>query len=183
VINLNEQDLIEGLKNRDEQCFLEVVNSFKKKILSLCYTYTEDYIEAEDLSQEVFISIYKSIANFRGEAALSTYIYRITLSKCMDYKRKRSIKNFLSGLLSFQASSEENIDDKNYVRECILALPEDLKKVIVLYYYIGLSQKEIGSILNISEKAVEGRIYRAKQKLKIEFEKEGYGLCRKNETV
>ncbi|ERI93895.1 Sigma-70 region 2 [Clostridiales bacterium oral taxon 876 str. F0540] len=183
MIGLDEFQLLEGLRNKDEQCFLEIVNRFKRKVISLCYTYTRDYNEAEDLSQEVFLSLYNSIGNFRGDCSISTYIYRISLSKCMDYKRKRSIKNFLSGLLNVHPYKEENLDDKNYIRQCIVNLPEDMKKVVILYYYAGLTQKEIGSLLNISEKAVEGRIYRAKQKLKIEFEKEGYALCRKNETV
>ena len=180
---MNEHELIEGLKIKDEECFLELVNKFKKKIVSLCYTYTLDFAEAEDLSQEVFLSLFNSINNFRGDSSLSTYIYKITLSKCADYKRKRSIKNFLSGLLNFQTNNGDDIDERNYIKECILSLPEDLKKAVILYYYIGLTQKEIGNILNISEKAVEGRIYRAKQKLRIEFEKEGYELCRKNETL
>lgn len=180
---MDEFELIDGLKRKDEQCFLEIVNRFKRKVISLCYTYTKDYSEAEDLSQEVFLSLYNSIRNFRGDCSISTYIYRISLSKCMDYKRKRSIKGFLSGLWNIQTYKDENLEDKSYIRQCIINLPEEMKKVIVLYYYIGLTQKEIGSILNISEKAVEGRIYRAKQKLKIEFEKEGYVLCRKNETV
>lgn len=180
---MDELDLLKGLRNKDETCFIELVNLYNKKVISLCYSYTDNYYDAEDLSQEVFISLYKSINNFRGDSSLSTYLYKITLSKCIDFKRKKSIKNFLSGLLSFQHSALEDIDEKNYIRQCISALPEEMKKAVILYYYVGLSQKEIAQVLRVSEKAVEGKIYRAKQKLRIEFEKEGDLLCRRNEII
>jgi RNA polymerase sigma-70 factor, ECF subfamily len=181
VIYLDDLQIVEGLKNRDDSCFIEVVNSYKKKIVSLCYSYTRDYQEAEDLSQEVFIALYKSINRFRGDCSLSTYIYKITVSKCLDYKRKRSIKGFLTDIFKIEkAANTVDLDEKNYIRQCINELPQDLKTVVVLYYYIGLSQKEIGEILNITVKTVEGRIYRAKKKLKKEFLKEGDVGCMKN---
>lgn len=171
---MEEQDLIKGLREGDENCFIRVVDLYKKKVVSLCYSYTRDYQEAEDLSQEVFITIYNSIKSFRGECSLSTYIYKITVSRCLDFKRKKSIKNFLTGLINAHKDESIDVDDKNYVRECILSLPEELKTPVVLYYYVGLSQKEIGEVLNISQKNVEGKIYRAKQKLRLEFEKGGF---------
>ena len=183
MIVLSEQEIIQNLKKKDKTVFLDIVNLYKKKIISLCYTYTNDYQEAEDLSQEVFISLYNSIDRFREECSLSTYIYKITISRCLDYKRKRSIKGFLTGLLNSYGQDNVDHDEKRYIRENVNKLHEDLKVPIILYYFIGLSQKEISEIVNISEKAVEGRIYRAKQKLKVEFEKEGYSLCRKSEIV
>jgi RNA polymerase sigma factor (sigma-70 family) len=174
VIYLDEDDLIGGLKIGDENCFIEIVNAYKKKLISLCYSYTSDYQEAEDLSQEVFISLFKSINNFRGDCSFSTYLYKITVSRCLDYKRKRSIKDFLTGLIPEQGARDDDIDEKNFIQECIKSLKNDLRLPIIFHYYIGLSYNEIGEILNTSPKAIEGRIYRAKQKLKIEFEKGGY---------
>jgi RNA polymerase sigma-70 factor (ECF subfamily) len=171
---LEEQDLIKGLREGDEDCFIRVVDLYKKKVVSLCYSYTHDYQEAEDLSQEAFITIYNSINNFREECSLSTYIYKITVSRCLDFKRKKSIKNFLTGLINVHKEESIDVDDKNYVRECIQSLSDELRTPVVLYYYVGLSQKEIGEVLNISQKNVEGKIYRAKQKLRLEFEKGGF---------
>lgn len=180
---MEDLEIVEQLKQGSEECFIQVVDKFKKKVISLCYTYTSDYQEAEDLSQDVFISFYNSIDKFRGDCSISTYIYRIAVSRCLDYKRKKNLKGFLTGL--FNVSKEETIDldERNYVRQCILSLPEDLKTPVVLYYYSGLSQREIADILNITSKSVEGRIYRAKQKLKLEFESGGYMLCSKNGTI
>ena len=180
---MSDKEIIEGLKNNNNEVFLQLVDSYKKKIISFCYSYTKDYHEAEDISQEVFITLYNCISRFREECSLSTYIYKITVSKCLDYKRKRSIKGFLTGLLGSYKDETIDYDEKNYVRNAINNLSEDLKVPIVLYYYIGLSQSEIGNILKVSQKAVEGRIYRAKKILKIEFESEGYILCKSKEMI
>lgn len=177
---MKDEQIIERLKNKDDECFIEVVNAYKRKVLSLCYSYIEDYYEAEDLSQEVFVSLYRSIDRFRGDCSLSTYIYKITVSKCMDYKRKRSIKGFLTGFFNINKEAETvDLDEKTFVRQCIKELPKELRTVVVLYFYIGLSQKEIGEVLEITPKAVEGRIYRAKKKLKSELEKEENTYARK----
>ena len=182
---MEDRELVERLKNGDEESFISIVDLYRKKVISLCYSYTDEYHEAEDLSQEVFITLYNSIKKFRCECSLSTYIYKITVSKCLDFKRKKSIRKFLHGFIESQSLSEDEneIDKKNYVRQCILSLPEDLKQPVILYYYIGLSQREIANILNITQKNVEGRIYRAKQKLKVEFERGGEVLCSKNGTI
>lgn len=182
---MDETEIISRLKMKDQDAFLYVVDSYKKKVASLCFSYTSDYYEAEDLSQEVFIALFNSIKNYRGECSLSTYLYKITISKCLDFKRKKSIKNFLTGLISISRdeSEDQDLDEKNFIRQCISSLPQDLKAPLVLYYYIGLSQKEIGEILELSSRAVEGRIYRAKSKLKEKLEKEGYSACRQNGMI
>ncbi|MGH4125965.1 MAG: RNA polymerase sigma factor [Clostridium sp.] len=177
---MEDHQIVERLRNKDNECFIETINKYKRKVISLCYAYTQDYFEAEDLSQEVFIALYNNIVKFREECSLSTYIYKISMSKALDYKRKRSIKGFLTGLFNTNIQHNEcDIDEKNHIRQCINSLPRDLKQVIVLYYYIGLSQKEIASVINISQKTVEGRVYRAKQKLKIEIQRGDITVCKK----
>lgn len=173
-MDLGQDDIVKRLKNGDEECFITLVNEYKRRVISLCFSYAKDYQEAEDISQEVFLSLYKNIGSFREECSLSTYIYKITVSRCLDFKRKRSIKDFLTGLTGLSEKPDKDIDEKNFVQSCIKALKEDLKLPIILHYYIGLNYNEIGEILNTSAKAIEGRIYRAKQKLKTELMKGGY---------
>ncbi|WP_186429077.1 RNA polymerase sigma factor [Clostridium sp. BSD9I1] len=175
---MKEDEIVKALKENNEESFIEVVELYKNKIVSLCYSYTQDYGEAEDISQEVFISIYKGIKNFREEASLSTYIYKITVSRCLDYKRRKNIKGFLTGLFQINKEIENTFDkdDKNAVREAVSNLPEDLRICIVLYYFIGLTQKEVSNILDISPKNVEGRIYRAKKRLKAYLKEGGFGF-------
>jgi RNA polymerase sigma factor (sigma-70 family) len=181
---LEEHQIVERLKNKDNECFIEIINQYKRKIISLCYAYTQDYFEAEDLSQEVFIALYNNIVRFREECSLSTYIYKIAISKALDYKRKKSLKGFLTGLFNTNVAQKEcDVDEKNYIRQCISSLPKDMKEVVVLYYYIGLNQKEIAKVLNVSSKTIEGRIYRAKQKLRIEIQREDVVVCKKSGMI
>ncbi|MDP4146081.1 MAG: RNA polymerase sigma factor [Bacillota bacterium] len=176
-------NVIEKIRNGDKEAFIDLVDKYKRKVVSLCYSYAEDYHEAEDISQEVFLSFFRSIDSFRGDCSISTYIYKIAVSRCLDFKRKKNIKGFLTGLFNTRIEEQEDFEEKNYIRQCINLLPKDLKTPIVLFYYIGLSHKEIGDILNVSAKTVEGRIYRAKNKLKAEFEKEGYEVCKRNGII
>lgn len=180
---MNEEEIIAGMKSGDMDSFIELVNNYKKKIISLCFSYSKDYQEAEDLSQEVFISLFKNIYNFRGECSFSTYIYKITVSRCLDFKRKRSIKSFLTGFVNEQKAQSIDIDEKNFVQQCVKTLKEELRLPVILHYYIGLNYNEIAEILNTTPRAIEGRIYRAKQKLRIEFEKGGYEQWTKKEMI
>lgn len=177
-----DEDIVRDLKNRNKERFIEIVDNYKKKIIALCYSYTEDCFEAEDLSQEVFVAFYKSIGRFRGDCSISTYLYKIAISKCMDFKRKKSLKAILT--LNHEIKDKSyNIDDKLFIRQCIKNLPKGIKDSIVLYYYVGLSQKEIAEVLNISERAVEGRIYRGKQILKVQLKKEETYVCSRKEMI
>lgn len=178
----NEDDVINGIRAGDEDCFIRLVDMYKKRIIALCYSYTEDGHEAEDLSQEVFISFYKSINDFRGDCSISTYIYKIAVRKCLDFKKKRSMKDMLIGVFR-DKGKEDELDEKIFIRQCIDELPKDIKIPVVLFYYVGLNQKEIGNILNITQKAVEGRIYRGKQKLKNKILKGGDTVCSKSQII
>lgn len=170
---MNEDILIEDIKRGSEEAFVTIVDKYKKKIVALCYSYTNDALIAEDLSQEVFIAFYKGINNFRGESSLSTYLYRITVNKCLTYNKKFSLKEIVTEFIPFKGNdSGISYEEKDIVRKSINSLSKDAKTPLILYYYIGLSYKEISQVLGISERAVEGKIYRAKQKLKIKLEKE-----------
>ncbi|SMC24389.1 RNA polymerase sigma-70 factor, ECF subfamily [Clostridium acidisoli DSM 12555] len=170
---MDDQDLMSRIKCGNQEAFIDLVNCYKKRIIVLCYSYTNDGYEAEDLSQDVFITFYRSANKFRGECSIATYLYKIALSKCKDFKRKKSIKFMLFNGFSKEKGKIEELDEKLYIRECINELPNNIKIPIVLYYYVGLDQKEIGRILNVSVRTVEGRIYRGKNKLKNIFSKEG----------
>lgn len=175
-----EDDFIESLKEGDEEAFIEFVNLYKSKIISLCYSYTEDVHEAEDMSQEVFIAVYKNIKTFRKESSLSTYLYRISINKCLSYKRKGSFKSILLNFFIEEKAVEQDMELKTYVRQEIKKLSKDLKTPLVLYYYVGLSYKEISEVLETTERTIEGRIYRAKKILKEKFKGEEALLWKEN---
>lgn len=181
---MDEREIVERIKNKDEDAFIEFVDAYKKKLVMFCYSYTKDIHEAEDLSQEVFIKFYKSIDYFRFESSISTYLFQIARNYCIDYYRRKRIRQIFIGLDKAKESVEYmNNEDRMIIRQCILDLPENLRTMVILYYYVGMSEKDIGKIFNISNRAVEGRLYRAKQKLKKEFEKGEVILCKEEKTI
>lgn len=138
--------------------------------------------EAEDISQEVFIEVYRSIGSFKGDAKLSTWIYRISITKALDRKKYHQRKKRSGGLLGLFRKNDDlplEIPDMehpgvvlaNKERSVMLfkalnSLPEDQRVAFVLQKMEGLSQRDIGDILQRSEGAVESLLQRAKINLR-----------------
>lgn len=170
--------------------FSMLVDNYKNRIFSMTYKFTSDYNEAQDLSQEIFIKIFNNISKFRFESSPSTWIYKIATNICIDYKRKNKIKtlnledNFIgevrgAGDTNSKGNSPEEIvitDERHReVHRIVYNLPEIYKTVIVMYHFNELSYKDISKILDVSEKTVETRLYRARRLLKKELSKKSSG--------
>jgi len=132
----------------------------------------------DDISQDVFISIYKKLAEFRFESKFTTWttwVYRITVNKCRDYLRKKKVRSiFIPINESIHNHSSrmnaDSIDIPQLVRKCINKLPEKLKIPILLRDIDGLSYKEIADKLECEVGTVKSRIFRARESLKIILE-------------
>jgi RNA polymerase sigma factor (sigma-70 family) len=138
---------------------------------------------AEDITQEVFVTIFKSILSFNEQSSLSTWIYRIAVNKCLDHLRAQSRRRkngFFSmlfdkdntGAMHEKAHFEhpgillEQKENARYLFEAIETLPPNQKTVFVLAHIEELPQKEISDIMNMSLKAVESLLQRAKANLR-----------------
>lgn len=154
-------------------------------VFNLALYYTRNNEEAEEITQDVFLKIYDKHADFRGDAELKTWIYRITINRCLDVlKSKKSKKNapwqfristeHLSGNLVESPEDPlktlENKQALNSLMDCIHQLPPDQRDVVLLLKIEGLTQQETAEILNRSPKAVESLFHRAKQALKMCWE-------------
>jgi len=135
--------------------------------------------DAEDVSQDVFIEIFESINEFRGDSKLSTWIYRIAVSKCLDEIKKRNRKKRISSIgkllqidaisswLSGGSMPDKMMHENEKLREVEIvlnALPENQRIAFTLSKIDGFSNHEIAEIMNITTVAVESLIYRAKKK-------------------
>ncbi len=133
--------------------------------------------DAEEITQDVFVTIYQKSAQFKNQAELSTWIYRITVNKALDFckHKKRKKRWFLRQEIAeynepsdlyhpgFELEDKESI---SYIFKCIHALNEQQKTALILTKIDGFSQKEAAEIMGISPKAVESLIQRAKENLK-----------------
>jgi RNA polymerase sigma factor (sigma-70 family) len=98
---LNEQDFILLLRQGNQQAFKQLVETWQHMVYNTVLSIVQDVQEAEDVSQEVFIQIYQSVHAFRGDAKLSTWIYRVTITKALDAERKKKAKKRIANLKSW----------------------------------------------------------------------------------
>lgn len=187
---MNESDIIIEIQKGNTEMFSKIVDIYKNRVFSFAYKFTNDYNEAQDLSQEIFIKIFNNITRFKFECSLSTWIYKIATNMCIDYKRKKKMKvSSLNENYNYEDSFDINLNSKDSspeqivisdekqreVHRVIYNLPDIYKSVIIMYHLNELSYKEISKALGIPQKTVETRLYRARQLLKKRFSKESSG--------
>lgn len=181
-----DRDIVASCQKGDVQAFGVLVEKYQKKMLNVAYRMIGDYQEACEATQEAFLSAYRAIGKFRGEAAFSTWMTGIVLNQARN--RLRQMKNRFRregvslddpvetarGAVPREAASEgcsaaEELERKETVRmvqECIGALEPDFREVVVLREIQGYSYEEIGDILNVAEGTVKSRLFRAREILR-----------------
>ena len=178
--NLKTEINIETLKSQDPKEFEILVSQFEKSIFNMAVYLLQNKQEAEDATQEIFISIHQSIQFFKGDSLLSTWIYRITLNKCREIIRHKSrkkrfgIHKEINENYTFQLSSEnknpEDILASNeriqILMSAINSLPESQKIAYTLHNMDDFSYTEIAEMMQLSISAIESLIFRAKQNLR-----------------
>lgn len=188
MVSQDELDLIERLKRGDESAFRILVEQYQDLVYNTALGIVQSESDAEDVAQEVFIQVYRSIGSFKSEAKLSTWIYRITTTRALDLLRARKSKKRF-GLLkrlweTAEESPMENIQDFNHpgvslerkeeaaqLMTAIAQLPENQKVAFVLHKLEGLSYLEIAEVMGNTLPAVESLMHRARLNLRKILEK------------
>lgn len=163
------------------ELFNQLYDEYFNKIYKLCFYKTGDKDEAEDLTQEIFIKVYKGLKKFKSESSPYTWIYTIAVRTCIDYKVKKS-KNKID--LGIELNIKDNCiiedehvkKDRNFlIKYKINKLDEKYRMVLYLYYYEDTKIKDIAIILKESENTIKTWLRRGKEKLKKDLDKEGIG--------
>lgn len=167
--------LIRAFIKGDESTFKTLVVRHKEKVRNLVFITLGDAEFVDDISQDVFISIYHKLNDFRFESKFTTWLYRITVNKCRDYLRKKRVRSIF--VLIKDSDTEygtgpfsENVDVPQLVRSAIDKLPEKLKIPLVMRDIDGLSYKEIADQLGTEVGTIKSRIFRARESLKVILE-------------
>lgn len=185
---MTEQELIQGLKGGDERAFKFLVDANQDRVYNTALSIVQNVEDAEDVAQEVFIKVFKSIHNFKGESKLSTWLYRIATTGALDLLRSRKSKK-RAGLIQrlfgdgnepeFELPDFEHpgvaLDKKENAARLFKAigqLPENQKSAFVLHKMEDLSYQEVSEVMQTSVAAVESLMHRAKQNLKKILEKQ-----------
>jgi len=190
---MDEKEIVKKLKRGDKECFAEVVENYKKVVYNHACSFLRSREEAEDATQEIFVSVYNNIKKFRGDAKLSTWIYRITVNVCKNkLKQIRRIKApIIDDAFEYEEKDSEKIvksikekqekePDSAYATELIKKiiykrigeLTEEQRNVIILRDIDGLSYEEIAKILKLSVSAVKSKLFRARENLREKLEKD-----------
>ena len=186
-MSLRERLLLRRLRERDERAFREMVETYQDRVFNLLYRMIGTREEAEDLAQEVFVTVFKSIDQFRGDAKFSTWLYRVAANHCKNRikylsRRNRTTGDGLDGVPEHgmedggQAPLQAHIDgpDKileglqleRIVQQAIAELDEEHRLLIVLRDLEELSYQEIAAITGLNEGTVKSRLHRARMAIK-----------------
>lgn len=179
---MDETALIPKLIAGDHQAFRMLVEAFQEKVLNTCYGFVHNKEEAEDLTQEVFIEIFRSIGKFRGDAKLSTWVYRIAVSKSLEEIRKRKRQKraaYFKSLVGLEGAAQkvaspthnphqtlESKQRSEIMQQTLEKLPKNQRIAFTLHKYEGLSYQEIADVMGLSLSAIESLMHRGKVNLK-----------------
>ena len=181
--NMNEKALHDELRCGNPAAFQQLVEQHQYKVMNTCYGFVHNEEDAEDLAQEVFLEVYNSIGTFREESKLSTWIYRICVTKSLDFLRKQKRKKRV-GFLRSMFSQDKDVEQvpsspatnphvqfratgtsRNFTTGGRF-LSENQKIAMTLSQYEGFSYQEIADIMDTTVSAVESLIHRAKKNLR-----------------
>lgn len=180
---MEELEIIKKLKNGDEDTFRMVVQRYSRMVLNCSYKFLRNKESAEDLTQEVFLEVYESVKTFRADSKLSTWIYRIAVTKSLNHLKSMKRKKRFAVLVSIFGKDDsvkdipladsiapdkelENKDRARILAWALDKLPDNQRVAFTLSKYDEMSYEEISSIMNTSISSVESLIHRAKTNLK-----------------
>lgn len=173
--------LIRAVQGGNHKAFEELVRRYQRQVANLIYTTMGNPDEVDDIAQEVFIRVYRSLPHFKFDASFFAWIYRITMNLCIDEIRKKKIRRVLSLDFLTEETLEKNRQAKNHGMPSDSVLAEEKKQVVlsalqklstehreilVLREYEDYSYNEIAEKLDLSLEAVKSRIFRARTELR-----------------
>jgi RNA polymerase sigma-70 factor (ECF subfamily) len=170
----DDSEPIGRFKKGDPSAFEALVRKYQDRVYNLCRYMLKNPEDAQDAAQDVFLKAYRALKGFRPDSTLYTWIVRITVTTCLDYRRKSCREVSRTEPLTEDLPSEEPLPEQLYesaeiprsIQPALQKLPEKLRAAIVLREIEGLSYEEIAEVLHTSSGTVKSRISRAREELR-----------------
>jgi RNA polymerase sigma-70 factor (ECF subfamily) len=180
---MDEYQLIKGIQQGDRKTFQILVKTYQRMVVNTCFSIVHNKADAEDLAQDVFLEIFRTAENFRGDSKISTWLYRIATNRSLNHVRNNKRKRFFQSIEEAFTSGknhaseishnhgdqpDRNITDQqrsDLLHRTIDQLPEKQRVAFTLNKYEELPYQQIAEIMEISLASVESLIHRAKMKL------------------
>jgi len=179
---MSDVDLVTKLQSGDQSGFTEILNRYTEKVSNLALRIARNHEDAEEIVQDVFITVYRKIAKFEGKSAFSSWLYRITVNTAFMKLRKRkqtpttSLEDMGQGIKESWVGERSDTSDINYLTSrhelrqhldaAISKLPDEYRMIFILRDVDGLSNQDVGEILGVSVPAVKSRLHRSRQILR-----------------
>jgi RNA polymerase sigma-70 factor (ECF subfamily) len=156
----------------DQKAFAELVGRYRDKVFGLAYRYVRDRQDAEELAQEIFLKVWRHARTFKGRSAFATWLYRLAVNTCLNYRqKKKSVPEALpliGDLAATAPAAGEEImsrERKKMLDQALDVLPARQKMALILASFEGKSYEEIASLMEVSLSAVETLLFRSRQNL------------------
>ncbi|MBP0902320.1 RNA polymerase sigma factor [Mariniflexile gromovii] len=173
--NLTDEELVENIiKTKNDILFGILYERYSHLVYNKCYGFTKTRVEAEDLTQDVFVKLFQKLSSFLGKSKFSTWLYAFTYNMCVDYVNKHVLKKVSTNDMDVEDYSplQIEVDDSSLFllkeetlkKALEIIAPED-KMILLLKYQDDFSIKKITTVLEISESAVKMRLKRAKARI------------------
>jgi RNA polymerase sigma factor (sigma-70 family) len=179
---LNQLDLIIALQQGDNEAFKKLIDEWQDMVYNTALGIIQNEDDADEITQEVFIQVFQSIKSFKGDAKISTWLYRITISKALDYLKKQQRKKRFGFVDYFWSGNKNEVDEAkefyhpgvamenkemaSQLFKAMKQLPNNQRIAFTLHKLEAQKYGEIAVIMNISLQATESLIARAKTNLK-----------------
>lgn len=176
----DDQILITAIEKGDTKAYAQLVDRYKDLVYTLAIRMLKHKEEAEEVAQDTFIKVFKSLDKFKGDSKFSTWIYKVTYNTCLDRIKKNkkhfndvAIDEYTFNKLDTIDNALDNIikeEKSTLIKQCINKLPEDSSALLTLFYFEELSLDEISKIINIEANTVKVKLFRARKKLAVILE-------------
>lgn len=185
VKDLTDEQLVELSVSGDAEAFGEIVRRWERKIFALCFGMLAREDDARDAVQETFISAYRNLKNFRGEAKVSSWLHRIAVNQCLTIKRRAKTRSedflnedesaedrtFVAPAHLSPSRTTEQTERLTLVRQAVQSLPTELKQVVVMKEFEEMTFQEISETLELPLSTVKSRLYTALKQLRMKLER------------
>ena len=179
ILLSGHHEILQSIARGDQSAFRELYRLFSDRVYNTALSYTQREQDAEEITQDVFISVFRNAAKFKGKSEVSTWIYRITVNTSLNYLRRQKRFGFLSGgeprtdTPDFEHPGVllEKKENARALFKVIDALPNQQKTAFILSFVEELPRQEVAEIMKVSLKAVESLLQRAKGNLRTKLEK------------
>lgn len=161
-----DREAIEACQRGDREAFDRLVERYQRDVYRLCYRYVNNHHDASDLAQDAFLKAYRAIGRFRGESAFATWLYRIAVNTCLNFRSSRRLPS--EPLLDDVPDETRGVADRiehdelsQQVREAVSRLPEKQRATLILKVYHDLTHQEVAQVLGSSVGTVKANLFHA----------------------